>query len=89
MSFHATVTIAEVDRRLRWTGTIATPRLFRGDHIFTLTPLPGGRTRVTNEEPFTGFLTTLLKPFMSQASTGGYAAFNAGLKRYVESRVHA
>ncbi|MFF0191114.1 SRPBCC family protein [Streptomyces sp. NPDC005244] len=83
-SFRPTVTVTESGEQLQWSGTLISERLFLGRHSFILRAKPDGTTHVTNQEEFSGGLTTLIQRFMKQSNDNGYTAFNAGLKRQVE-----
>ncbi|AWS45485.1 SRPBCC domain-containing protein [Streptosporangium sp. 'caverna'] len=85
-SFRPTVAVAEPGEQLQWAGTLLAERLFHGRHSFILVAKPDGTTHLTNHEEFSGALTTLTQRFMKQNGDNGYTAFNAGLKRQVESR---
>lgn len=85
-TFRPTVTVATPDQKLQWAGTLLTRRLFHGEHSFILVPQSDGTTHLTNHEEFSGALVTLTQRFMKRTDNNGYTAFNAGLKKQVESR---
>lgn len=85
-SFRPTIAVAAPGAQLQWTGTLATPRIFHGVHSFLLSSLPDGRTHVVNREEFSGALVSAVQRFLKPSANNGYTAFNAGLKRQVESR---
>lgn len=85
-SFRPTVTVVVPGERLQWSGTLLTERLFHGRHSFILVARPDGTTHLTNHEEFTGAVTSLMQRFTRKSGDNGYTAFNAGLKRQVESR---
>lgn len=85
-TFHPRVTVVEPGRRLQWSGTLLSERLFVGRHSFVLTPNPDGTTHLLNLEEFAGVLTSLLGRFTRKGGDNGYTAFNAGLKQEAENR---
>jgi hypothetical protein len=86
MTFRPTVTVAMPRQQLRWEGTLASKKLFRGQHSFTLTANPDGTTRFTNHEELSGVLVTLIGPLLPTPRNDGYATFTSGLKQRVEGR---
>jgi hypothetical protein len=82
MTFTPTVLAAEPGRELRWLGRVYVPGLLDGEHVFTLTPIPGG-VRLTQSETFSG----VLVPFFGGAIDVGddFAAMNQALRDRVES----
>ena len=68
--FTPTLLAVVPDQELRWIGKVPPGALFDGEHSFRLTALPGGRTRLVQEEKFTGaaipftrsMLTNTIKP---------------------------
>jgi hypothetical protein len=85
-TFRPTVTVVEPRRRLQWSGTLLSERLFVGRHSFVLSAHPDGTTHLLNHEEFAGALTSLLGRFTKKGGDNGYTAFNAGLKKEAESR---
>jgi hypothetical protein len=83
--FRPTVTRVDPSRELRWLGHLWTPGLFDGEHRFELTPLDGGRTRLTHAERFSGVLAPLVRRLTGSATERGFEAMNAALKRRVET----
>jgi hypothetical protein len=72
-----------------WTGSI--PLLFSGAHSFKFDPLPGGRTKFTQEEVFSGALGWIMGEGWVAGRTGmrektriGWGGFNEDLKRWCE-----
>ena len=83
-TFHPRVTVVEPGRRLQWSGTLLSERLFVGRHTFTLTANEDGTTHLLNHEEFAGVAADVLGRFTKKGGDNGYTAFNAGLKRHVE-----
>ncbi|MBI5105270.1 MAG: SRPBCC domain-containing protein [Solirubrobacterales bacterium] len=71
-------------RELRWLGHLGVPGLFDGEHRFTLTPLPGGGTRLEQAERFTGALVPLTGRLLER-TRGDFEAVNAALKARAEA----
>jgi hypothetical protein len=87
--FKVTATILKVtpERALRWAGVLFTARLFRAEHYFELTSSPGGRTRFSHGEIFTGLLLPLAWIILRTSGPRVYEDMNHELKRRVESDV--
>jgi hypothetical protein len=70
LKFTPTLLAVVPNQELRWIGKVPPGALFDGEHSFRLTALPDGRTRLVQEEKFTGaavpftrsMLTTTIKP---------------------------
>lgn len=86
MSFSPTVTAVTPHRELQWAATVLTRRLFLGQHSFRLSTNPDGTTLLTNTELFEGIAVAPFKRLLERDHKDtGYAAFNRGLKAYVEN----
>lgn len=83
MTFRPTVLDATPGRRLGWLGTLGIRGIFDGEHRFEFEPLPGGRTRLTHSERFTGLLVPLFSAMLADTRKG-FEAMNAALKSRVE-----
>jgi hypothetical protein len=81
MTFHPTVTAAQPAHRLAWLGHLGFPGLFDGAHSFTLTPLPGGHTRLEQSETFSGVLVGLSRGLLVKTEAGFDAMHQALLHR--------
>jgi hypothetical protein len=73
--------------KLKWSG--GSSAIFKGDHVFEFLPseaTPGGTTFVQYED-FAGLFAHTMKPERKsgQANFEGFRAFNADLKRRVET----
>ncbi len=84
--FKPTVLAFETNRELRWRGRLGIPGLFDGEHGFTLEPVEGGRTRLTQGEVFTGVLVPLLARSLDDGTKKGFEAMNLALKERAEKR---
>lgn len=79
---------AEPYRELRWRGSVLVPGLYDGEHAFTLTALPGGGTRVRQQERFTGLLAPLMRSKLD-ATRRSFAALDAALRDRAEAVARA
>jgi hypothetical protein len=84
MVFKLTVLAFETNRELRWRGRLGIPGLFDGEHGFTLEPIDGGRTKLTQREVFTGVLVPLLARSLDDHTKKGFEAMNLALKERAE-----
>jgi hypothetical protein len=87
MVFKPTVLAFETNRELRWLGRLGIPGLFDGEHGFTLEPIDGGRTRLTQREVFTGVLVPLFARSLDDGTKKGFDAMNLALKERAEKKV--
>jgi hypothetical protein len=71
-------------RELRWLGRLWLPRVFDGEHAFTIDDLGGGRARFAQGERFRGVLVPLLWGSMGRDTRRGFEDMNRALKRRVE-----
>lgn len=72
-------------RELRWLTEAPEPGVFRAEHIFVLTPLPGGGTRLQHDEIFEGAAVAEIWDGVSVNGRVAYEAFNADLKVRAEA----
>jgi hypothetical protein len=84
---NATILNVTPERALRWAGVFLTFRLFRAEHYFELTAVPGARTRFSHGEVFTGFLLPLAWIVLRTSGRRVYEDMNLELKRRVESSI--
>jgi len=84
--FKPLVTAWEPERRFTWLAITGMPRLFDGEHTFTLEPLGERGTRVVNREEYRGVLSLLMKnlPMMAGAPAG-FRKMNEELRRRAEA----
>jgi hypothetical protein len=83
MTFRPTVLAAEPGTELRWLGRFLIAGLFDGEHRFQLEELPGGRTRFTQSERFSGLLVGLSKSTLAK-TRDGFEQMNVALKQRAE-----
>ncbi|MFJ3902902.1 SRPBCC family protein [Streptomyces sp. NPDC090025] len=86
MTFKPRVLAARENTELRWIGHLLVPGVFDGEHIFTLTEIPGsdGRpaTRLTQSENFKGVLVPFLGK-MLQGTERDFQALNEALRAHL------
>jgi hypothetical protein len=73
------------NRSLRWIGRLLVPGIFDGEHHFVLEPLEDNRTRLVQEERFTGLLVPLFASSLDQHTLAGFHAMNSALKTRLEA----
>jgi hypothetical protein len=79
MTIEPRLLVVEPERELRWKGRLLVPGLFDGEHVFALTPLVGGRTRLHHWERFGGFLLPIARPLIYEDTVRAFHALNAAL----------
>jgi hypothetical protein len=79
MSITPRLLVVEPERELRWKGRLVMPGLFDGEHVFVLTPLANGRTRVDHWERFAGVLLPVARALVYDATVQSFHALNAAL----------
>jgi len=75
----------DAEQELSWLGRLFVPGLFDGQHSFELEPRPGGGTRFTQSEHFSGVLVPLMGRLLS-ATGRGFEAMNGALRDRAEAR---
>jgi len=83
-TFRPTVLEAAPGKRLRWLGRFLLPKLFDGEHSFTIEPLYEGRVRLIQEEQFRGILVPLLARSLDRGTLPAFERMNQALKRRTE-----
>jgi hypothetical protein len=87
MTFRPTVREAVPQRRLRWLGRFLLPRIFDGEHSFTIEPRDDGGVRLVQEEDFRGALVPLFAKSLDQRTLPAFERMNRALKQRAE-QVH-
>lgn len=85
VTFHPRVTRLEPLRELSWRGRLGLPRLFDGDHSFTLAPRPDGSVRFTQAERFRGLLVPLVWRRLAPNTRTQFERMNAALGARAEA----
>lgn len=89
MTIKPTVLRSQATREFRWRGRLGLPRIFDGEHIFELSPTPGGGTQLVHREEFRGLLVSPLLAWIGNSTQAGFVAMNEALKARVEARATA
>jgi hypothetical protein len=84
MTFKPRVLKAEPNRELRWLGRLFVPRLFDGEHMFTIEPMGTDHVRFVQREAFTGLLVPLLMRSLDASTRRGFEEMNNALKARAE-----
>ncbi|MGZ4902872.1 MAG: SRPBCC family protein [Halobacteriota archaeon] len=83
--FHPKVLVAEPPRELRWLGRVwGIPKLFDGEHAFTIERLDKNSVRFIQQEVFTGVLVSLLGNTL-RATERSFGEMNEALKARAET----
>lgn len=70
---------------LKWLGSLVVEGLFDGEHLFKLVEEGENKTRLIQQEKFTGLLVPYLGKFVGRGAKRGFDAMNAALKKRVEA----
>jgi hypothetical protein len=84
VTFRPTVLEATPGRELRWLGHLLVPRIFDGEHQFTIQPLGDGQVRLIQQEDFRGLLVPLLAASLDRRYLPAFQQMNQALKRRAE-----
>jgi hypothetical protein len=69
----------EPGKELRWIGKIAFGGIFDGEHSFRIEPLPGGRSRLIQEERFNGIAVPFTVNMLNDTIKPQFDAMNRAL----------
>ena len=83
-TFRQKILMEEPKRELRWLGRRLIPRLFDGDHIFTIQHIGSERVRFVQQEIFLGVLVSSLTHDMEMKIRLGFEQMNQALKLRAE-----
>jgi hypothetical protein len=89
VSLQPTVLEAVEGHRLRWRGRLWLPGIFDAEHDFQVQALGGGRSRLTQNERFTGLLAPVMARSLDRHTLPAFEAMNAALKLRAEQAVTA
>jgi hypothetical protein len=78
-----------VEGRLRWRGRLWMPGILDAEHDFRVEALDGGRSRLTQNEKFTGLLAPVMARSLDRHTLPAFEAMNAALKLRAEQPVTA
>ena len=79
-------TVVEVvdGHRLRWRGRVGVRGLFYADHLFIVEPLGAARSRLLQQEHFSGLLVPFFQRSLDRGTLPAFQAMNAALKDRAE-----
>lgn len=77
--FDPTLLAVVPNQELRWIGKVPPGAFFDGEHSFRLTPLAGGRTRLVQEEKFTGAAVPFTQSWLKSSIKPQFDAMNRAL----------
>jgi hypothetical protein len=83
-NFRPKVLKAEPKREFRWLGRLLIPRLFDGDHFFSIEQLGSSRVRFVQREIFSGLLVSFLAHGLDMKIRLGFEQMNQALKLRAE-----
>jgi hypothetical protein len=66
-------------RELRWIGKVGFGGIFDGEHSFRIEPLPGGRSRLIQQETFRGVAVPVMTGWLNSKIKPQFAAMNQAL----------
>jgi hypothetical protein len=69
----------EPGKELRWIGKIAPGGIFDGEHAFRIEPLPGGRSKLVQEEKFNGIAVPFTVSMLNDTIKPQFDAMNRAL----------
>lgn len=84
MTFQPTVLAADPGRQLRWLGRLLLPRVFDGEHSFTIEPAGDHQVHFVQQERFRGVLVRFLAGSLDRHTLPGFRQMNQALKRRAE-----
>jgi hypothetical protein len=89
VSLQPTVLEAVEGSSLRWRGRLWMPGILDAEHDFRVEALDGGRSRLTQNEEFTGLLAPAMARSLDRHTLPAFEAMNAALKLRAEQAVTA
>ncbi|GAA2816063.1 SRPBCC domain-containing protein [Kribbella solani] len=78
-AFDPTLLAVTPNEELRWIGKVPPGAIFDGEHSFRLTALPNGRTRLVQEEKFTGAAIPFTRSMLNNTIKPQFEAMNRAL----------
>jgi hypothetical protein len=86
MTFHPKVLTVEHEKKVCWLGAFLFKGLFDGEHIWELYDFGDKKTKLVQQENFTGVLVPLFKKELLNNTKPGFIAMNESLKQRVEDK---
>jgi hypothetical protein len=87
VSLRPTVVEAVEGSRLRWRGRLWMPGIFDAEHDFRVEAVDGGRSRLSQNERFSGLLVAVMARSLDRHTLPAFEAMNAALKQRAEQPV--
>jgi hypothetical protein len=84
MTFQPTVLAADPGRQLRRLGRTLLPRVFDGEHSFTIAPVGDHQVHFVQQERFRGVLVRFMAGSLDRHTLPGFQQMNQALKRRAE-----
>lgn len=78
-TFSPELLVVEPNKELRWIGKIGFGGVFDGEHSFRLEELPGGHTRLIQEETFRGVAVPFTRSMLTKTIEPQFIAMNQAL----------
>ena len=88
MTFRPIVLKADVQRELRWLGTLGIRGLFDGEHSFVLDPRGTESVVLRHSEIFRGLLVPIFAKRLRTSTKAGFEAMNRALKQRAEETLN-
>lgn len=87
MRMRPTVITCESGREFAWLGRLVIPKIFDGEHHFTIDPLGDDRVRFRQWERFAGVLLPFVGGMLENKTRPAFERMNRALKERAESAV--
>lgn len=84
VTLQPTVTEVVEEHRLRWLGHLGMRGVFDADHLFVVEPRGAARSRLVQQEHFSGVLVPFLRRSLDRGTLPAFRAMNAALKDRAE-----
>jgi len=78
-TFTPELLVVEPGKELRWIGKIGFGGVFDGEHSFRIEPLPGGRSKLVQEEKFNGIAVPFTVSMLNSTIKPQFVAMNEAL----------
>lgn len=89
MTFKPVVTVADINRELRWLGRLFFNKLFDGEHYFRIEQIGDESVRFVHGENFNCILVRLFASSLEKGTAAGFRAMNKAIKVRAESVIEA
>ncbi|PSB03931.1 SRPBCC domain-containing protein [Merismopedia glauca] len=85
MTMNPTIVKVENCQELRWKGKVIAPGILDGEHIFKLEEVAPHRTKLIQQEFYSGLLVLLMAKKLKTNSQKGFELMNQSLKKLSET----